>query len=194
MPNVKIVMLGSGGVGKSAITVQLVSKQFVQVYDPTIEDSYRTTITIGQDVFVVTILDTAGQEELASLRDSYMRHGDGYVLVYSITSVTSFLDLNNIRQQIFRILEKDESEKLPIVIAGNKCDMVDDRQVNTSEVEEISKQWGVKFFETSAKTRVNIEELFYALLLDIKQIKGLTSDDAGEEGKPEKKKKSCALL
>lgn len=65
----KIVMLGSGAVGKSAITVQLISGYFLESYDPTIEDSYRTTITVNNEGVVLNILDTAGQEEFSALRD-----------------------------------------------------------------------------------------------------------------------------
>ena len=88
---IKITILGTGAVGKSALTVQLVSGHFLQIYDPTIEDSYRTSILVNGETYSLDILDTAGQEEYTALRDQYMRNGEGYILVYSIISSSSLL-------------------------------------------------------------------------------------------------------
>ena len=95
-----IVMLGTGSVGKSAITIQYVSHFFSYAYNPTIEDSFRTNIEIDDEIYQISILDTAGQEEYSSLRDSYIRSGNGFVLVYSIVSKASFLEANEIREEI----------------------------------------------------------------------------------------------
>ncbi|ELP89707.1 hypothetical protein EIN_454370, partial [Entamoeba invadens IP1] len=111
---IKIVILGSGAVGKSAITIQLVSGQFIQIYDPTIEDSYKTSISVDGEIVPLDILDTAGQEEYSALRDQYMRSGDGYIIVYSITSTSSFLDANVIREQLYRVLNNDDAAHFPI--------------------------------------------------------------------------------
>ncbi|GLD94536.1 hypothetical protein PINS_up003147 [Pythium insidiosum] len=86
----KLVVLGSGGVGKSALTIRLVTDNFLEDYDPTIEDSYRKLSTIDGDQVVLDILDTAGQEEYTSMQDQWMREGNGFLLVYSVTSQSSF--------------------------------------------------------------------------------------------------------
>ena len=112
-------MLGSGAVGKSAITVQMVSGHFLSSYDPTIEDSYRTTININNQDIILNILDTAGQEEFYALRDQYMRSGDGYIIVFSITSVTSFLEVNAIKEQLNMVLDVDNNTLIPIILVGN---------------------------------------------------------------------------
>jgi Ras-related protein Rap-2C len=90
MHEYKVVVLGSGGVGKSAITVKFVSGKFVEKYDPTIEDFYRKEIEVDGAPSVLEILDTAGTEQFSSMRDLYIKNGQGFVVVYSITSLQTF--------------------------------------------------------------------------------------------------------
>merc|ERR1712004_383575 len=99
----KVVMLGSGGVGKSALTVKFVTGQFAERYDPTVEDFYRKEIEVNREPATLEILDTAGTEQFASMRDLYIRNGQGFVLVYSITSMQSFLNIKSMRNQICRV-------------------------------------------------------------------------------------------
>ena len=72
----KIVVVGGGGVGKSALTIQLIQNQFVTEYDPTIEDSYRKQVTIDEETCLLDILDTAGQEEYSAMRDQVGARGE----------------------------------------------------------------------------------------------------------------------
>lgn len=160
----KIVMLGSGAVGKSAITVQMVSGHFLSSYDPTIEDSYRTTINVNNQDIILNILDTAGQEEFYALRDQYMRSGDGYIIVFSITSVTSFLEVNAIKEQLNIVLDVDDNTLIPIILVGNKCDLEEYRQVQSSDAQRLAEEWRVKYFETSAKNKTNINRIFEELV------------------------------
>ena len=160
----KVVMLGSGAVGKSAITVQMVSGHFLSSYDPTIEDSYRTTINVNNQDIILNILDTAGQEEFYALRDQYMRSGDGYIIVFSITSVTSFLEVNAIKEQLNIVLDADDNTLIPIILVGNKCDLEEYRQVQSSDAQRLAEEWRVKYFETSAKNKTNINRIFEELV------------------------------
>merc|ERR1712137_1153044 len=73
MTEYKLVIVGGGGVGKSALTIQLIQNHFIDEYDPTIEDSYRKQVTIDDETCLLDILDTAGQEEYSAMRDQYMR-------------------------------------------------------------------------------------------------------------------------
>ena len=160
----KVVMLGSGAVGKSAITVQMVSGHFLSSYDPTIEDSYRTTININNKDIILNIIDTAGQEEFYALRDQYIRSGDGYIIVFSITSVTSFLEVNAIKEQLNMVLDVDNNTLIPIILVGNKCDLEEYRQVHSSDAQRLANELKVKYFETYAKNKTNINRIFEELV------------------------------
>ena len=160
----KVVMLGSGAVGKSAITVQMVSGHFLSSYDPTIEDSYRTTINVNNKDIILNIIDTAGQEEFYALRDQYMRSGDGYIIVFSITSVTSFLEVTAIKDQLNMVLDIDNNTLIPIILVGNKCDLEEYRQVQSSDAQRLAEEWKIKYFETSAKNKTNINRIFEELV------------------------------
>ncbi|KAL8940466.1 MAG: hypothetical protein Q9211_002263 [Gyalolechia sp. 1 TL-2023] len=123
----KLVVVGGGGVGKSCLTIQLIQSHFVDEYDPTIEDSYRKQCVIDEEVALLDVLDTAGQEEYSAMREQYMRTGEGFLLVYSITSRQSFEEILTFQQQILRVKDKDY---FPIIIVGNKCDLDAERQVS----------------------------------------------------------------
>ena len=96
MREYKIVVLGSGGVGKSALTVQFVQGIFVEKYDPTIEDSYRKQVVIDGETCLLDILDTAGQEEYSAMRDQYMRTGEGFLIVFAVNNAKSFEDITQV--------------------------------------------------------------------------------------------------
>jgi len=113
MKDYKIVVLGSGGVGKSALTVQFVQNIFVEKYDPTIEDSYRKQVEVDGTQCMLEILDTAGTEQFTAMRDLYMKNGQGFALVYSITSQSTLQDLQEIREQILRVKDTDD---VPLVL------------------------------------------------------------------------------
>lgn len=91
-------------------------------------DSYRKQCTIDGEVALLDVLDTAGQEEYSAMREQYMRTGEGFLLVYSITSRQSFEEVMMYRQHILRVKDKDY---FPITLVGNKCDLESERQVST---------------------------------------------------------------
>lgn len=162
---VKIVMLGNGGVGKSAITFRFVQNKFVESYNPTIEDSYRKQIKVESQNIVLDILDTAGQEEYTELREVYMRGGEGFIIVYSITDKKSFQEVTEFRDRTLRVKDKD---KVPMLLVGNKADLEQQRAVSKADGEELAKSLGVPFFETSAQTGLNTEEIFYAIAKEVR--------------------------
>jgi len=163
----KLVVVGGGGVGKSALTIQFIQSHFVDEYDPTIEDSYRKQCVIDEEVALLDVLDTAGQEEYSAMREQYMRTGEGFLCVYSITSRNSFEEISAFHQQILRVKDKDY---FPIMIVGNKCDLESERQVSAQEGRELAKQFGCKFLETSAKLKINVDESFYSLVREIRRF------------------------
>jgi GTPase KRas protein len=183
-----VVIVGSGGVGKSAMTVLFVHDYFVEQYDPTIEDSYRKQITVDKVPCLLHILDTAGQEDYSAMRDQYMKRGQGFVVVFALTKRNTFTEIEMIRQRIFRAKDR---ENVPIVVSGNKSDLVDERQVNIQEATQYCHTLGCPFFVTSAKTRQNVEETFMELIREIRKDPIAMADNrSGKRGLL----KRCTLL
>ncbi|CAH0764192.1 unnamed protein product [Diatraea saccharalis] len=116
----KIVVLGDGGVGKSAVTLQFVSHSFLDYHDPTIEDSYQQQAVIDDEPALLDILDTAGQVEFTAMREQYMRCGEGFVLCYSVTDRRSFRAAAEYRRLL---AQARPAERLPLVLVGNKLDL-----------------------------------------------------------------------
>ena len=145
-----LVLMGEGAVGKSCITTRYVNNEFLDYYDPTIQDSFRKTVTIDTEPVVVEILDTAGQEEYASLNESFIMKGNGFLLVYSIIESLSLERLEVTVNNIYKLREiNPESEKLPIVVCGNKCDREIDRQVSKEGGAAFAAKYHAEFFESN---------------------------------------------
>ena len=186
-----IYVLGGGGVGKSALTLRLVTDNFAEDYDPTIEDSYRKQIKVDGIPATVDIVDTAGQEEYNAMRDQWIRNGKGFLLVYSISNRGSFKELENIMDEMTRAKDDDN---IPIVLAGNKCDLDEsEREVQKEEGQKLAEEWGVPFFETSAKTKINDHEVFYEIVREVRKYDEAKKKESGE-GQPKKKKFRCDIL
>ncbi|GFZ42797.1 Ras-like protein [Saitozyma sp. JCM 24511] len=182
----KLVIVGSGGVGKSAITIRFCTSQFYdQAYNPTIEDSYRKQFVVDDEVVTLEILDTAGQEEYGAMADQWYRYGTGFLLVYSITDRPTFEALAGLHQNILRVKDK-EGGNVPCVVVSNKasgsaysycpcivadtslttsqCDLARLRQVGQLEGRDLAKSFGAPFIECSAADGVNVEIAFRELV------------------------------
>jgi len=173
-----MVVLGGGGVGKSALTIQFTQNLFVTEYDPTIENSYRKQVALDDSYVMLDILDTAGQEEYSVMRGQYIRTGAGFILVYSVASKTSFQTVSELRKQILMIKERPD---YPIILLGNKADLEEqDRRVTYQQGQELASSWECGYFETSAKTRLNVEESFdWLVRAMVKHAHKIKSGDSG---------------
>ncbi|OBS22671.1 hypothetical protein FPOA_09003 [Fusarium poae] len=161
----KLVMLGDGGVGKTALVHQICLERFPETYDPTIEDSYVKQVTVDGTDCMLDILDTAGQEEYTALRDQWIRDGEAIVLVYSISSRSSFKRIERFHNQIQHV----RGEPTPICLVGNKSDRVTEREVSTTEGFELALSLDIEFFvECSARNAVNIEKTFCDLVRSLR--------------------------
>ncbi|XP_055610651.1 ras-related protein Ral-a isoform X2 [Uranotaenia lowii] len=185
----KVIMVGSGGVGKSALTLQFMYDEFVEDYEPTKADSYRKKVVLDGEEVQIDILDTAGQEDYAAIRDNYFRSGEGFLCVFSITEDDSFQATQEFREQILRV---KNDENIPFLLVGNKCDLNDKRKVPLAECQGRAQQWGVPYVETSAKTRENVDKIFYDLIRDISNRKK-KSQETVQQPKGEKRR-CCQLL
>jgi GTPase KRas protein len=133
---------------------------------------------------MLEVLDTAGQEEYTALRDQWIRDGEGFVLVYSISSRSSFSRIKRFHQQIYRVKESTghspsypgspvaptgRTVNVPIMLVGNKCDRVTEREVSTQEGSALARELGCEFVEASAKNRTNVEKAFYDVVKIIRR-------------------------
>ncbi|KAL1995390.1 hypothetical protein VTN49DRAFT_1577 [Thermomyces lanuginosus] len=196
MEKISITICGDGGCGKSSITLRLVRGQWTDEYDPTIEDSYSVTRTVNGTDYLLSITDTAGQEEYRSLWATSNLRSDAFVLVYDITNPSSldaldyFMDMLDIEREqreenTIRLVqdEVNTSKKNkgevdlsgvqigmppPVrIVVGNKCDLKDARAVEAKQGLEYARSRGAAFMETSAREMVNIEETFSLLILRV---------------------------
>lgn len=131
---------------------------------------------IDNQACMLEVLDTAGQEEYTALRDQWIRDGEGFVLVYSISSRSSFSRIKRFHHQIQRVKESTASspsypgsplaslsppQPVPIMLVGNKSDRVTEREVSTQEGHALARELGCEFVEASAKNCINVEKAFY---------------------------------
>ena len=91
-----------------------------------------------------------------------MMHGDGFLIVYSITKKEGIQEAARVREKILRIKETDT---WPMVLVGNKSDLNSDREVLASEGQDLARSWKIPFIETSAKTRHNVGTYQHIVLL-----------------------------
>lgn len=169
-----ICVVGSGGVGKSCITIRFVKNQFDdEYYDPTIEDSYYAIRIIGigdiKKRVLLNIVDTAGQEEYMAIRNESLAKKDAYILVYDVTDEKSFMELYSFDKDIQRIT--DNKDYVGILVA-NKIDLK--RKVSIKESMEFCKKRNFMYAEVSAKTGKNIDQLFEIIMKSIFLSKNMT--------------------
>lgn len=158
----KLVVVGDGGVGKSALTIQFFQKLFVTDYDPTIEDSYIQHTEVDGLWCILDVLDTAGQEEFSAMREQYMRKGDGFLLVYSVTDKQSYQNIIHFHTQILRVKDRD---MYPMLLVANKVDLVHLRKVTEESGRELALKLGIPYIETSAKDPpLNVDAAFHEVV------------------------------
>jgi len=178
----KVVMLGGGFVGKSAMTIRFITNNFLTEYEPTIEDSYRKQTTVDGEPALIDVLDTAGQEEFGSMRDQWIKEGDGFLLIYDITKRYT---LDEIKNLFDRMVNAKDTEDIPVVICGNKCDLEESRVVSIEQGQEMAARCGryCTFVETSARSNIRIQEVFSEIVRKIRLSRNPPID-------PQLKKKS----
>lgn len=174
----KIGMFGGGGVGKTCITLRFLKDQFSEGYIPTIEDEFSKIIEVDGQTISLTVIDTAGQDDFAEMRYSYYRTVQAFVFVIDISNENSIDDFRS----IFNDAKDAADGDIIGVIAVNKADLRNEGGgglIPPEEYKKLESEFNCKVFETSAKTNLNITDLFTAvvrLLLKKDAPKAKTSD------------------
>ncbi|KAH0786198.1 small GTP-binding protein [Histomonas meleagridis] len=180
----KFILIGSSGVGKTAILKRLVEDTFISESQSTIgvEFDSKTIIVEGQEI-KLQIWDTAGQERFRSIAKAYFRNAVGVILVYDITEKKTFEEINLWLGDVHSLCDPSAS----IILIGNKCDLEDKRVITLAEAENFAKNHQLMYLETSALNGKNVTEAFMTVATNIyrKGVKSLPKPKKLPEEKSE---------
>ena len=154
-----LMLLGDGQVGKTSLILQLTGSEFNDSQLTTVgKESYIHQVNLHGYQLKMKIWDTAGQERFKSMSVQVIKNSDAVILVYAINDINSFKALD---QWLNKLNETTDLNKKPIIIVGNKADLPEDQRVVTyEEGKNYASSKGYRFYETSAKTKQNIEDAF----------------------------------
>lgn len=172
----KVVLLGESAVGKSSLVLRFVKREFHEFQESTIGAAFLTqTVTIDDTTVKFEIWDTAGQERYHSLAPMYYRGAQAALIVYDITSKDSFVKAQN----WVRELQRQANSTIVIALVGNKLDLASKRAVDHNESKSYADENNLLFMETSAKTAVNVVEVFTAIATKLPRNDSNDNDAAG---------------
>ncbi|KAJ4775474.1 Ras-related protein Rab-5A [Rhynchospora pubera] len=158
--NAKLVLLGDMGAGKSSLVLRFVKGQFLEFQESTIGAAFFSqTLALNDATVKFEIWDTAGQERYHSLAPMYYRGAAAAVIVYDITSNDSF---ERAKKWVVE-LQKQGNPNMVMALAGNKADLEDKRNVSADDARAYAEENGLYFIETSAKTAINVNDMFYEI-------------------------------
>jgi Ras-related protein Rab-8A len=176
-PVLKILVIGDTGVGKSCLLLRFADDSFTPSFMPTIGIDFKVKeIEVEGQKTRLQVWDTAGQDRFRSITTAYYRGAHGVMLVYDVTDAKSFDNVKNWMQNI----DEHASKSVNRILVANKSDMQDKRVIGPERGRALAEKYGVKFFETSARTGSEVNEAFEALALEIKRrVLDPVSDDSG---------------
>mmetsp|Transcript_53485 Transcript_53485/g.48094 ORF Transcript_53485/g.48094 Transcript_53485/m.48094 type:complete len:206 (+) Transcript_53485:108-725(+) len=194
----KLLMIGDSGVGKSCLLLRFCDASFTQSFITTIGIDFKIkTVEINGQKVKLQIWDTAGQERFRTITTAYYRGAMGILLVYDITDETSF---GNVKNWI-RNIEQHASKSTVLLLVGNKCDLNDERLISYEQGQDLADEYNMKFFETSAKSDVNVQEAFLQIATDILALtdadnrsKSIGHGEMDKISNKPKGKKACPCL
>ena len=156
----KFIVIGSCAVGKTAILRRLINNDFTDVSESTVgAGSESITFDIDDKKVKLQIWDTAGHEKFRTITRTFFRSAAGVILVFDVTTRSTFDDVNFWLNDVHQLCSPDAV----IMLVGNKCDLVDERQITINDAEVYSKQHQLKYIETSAKSGENVKEAFLSV-------------------------------
>ena len=188
---IKIMIIGDSTVGKTSLLRKYIQNEFSSNFINTVGfDIQIKFLNINNKKIKLQISDTAGQERYRIVSKNFFNASEGFIIVYDITKRESFVNVNNWVEQIKEIAPNYSKS----IIFGNKCDLKEMRDIDINEGKELANKFNFKFFETSAKEGININEGFEALVKeimgDIMSVKSRRNDTTILKKKKHKVKKS----
>lgn len=166
--------MGYRSVGKSSLAIQFVQGQFVDHYEPTIENTFNKKFLLKGNEYELLLVDTAGQDEYTIFPPEYSVDIHAYILVYSVDSEKSFQVCKIIHEKLLDIVG---IRNVPMVLVGNKTDLHTDRKVTSEEGKGLAEEMHAVFIETSAKENKNVGDVFSKLVIEMEKIDGDLPDD-----------------
>ena len=156
----KILIIGDSSVGKSNLLLRFSDNIFHETFLPTIGVDFKIkNLTVGNNKVKLNIWDTAGQERFKTITATYYKGSHGIVLVYDITDRNSFTNISTWLSEI----KKQAGPNVVRYLVGNKCDLEEERKVSFKEGQEFADSIGISFMETSAKEKINVDDVFTGL-------------------------------
>jgi len=154
---IKLLMIGDSGVGKSCLLLRFSDDSFTPTFITTIGIDFKIkTIELNGKRVKLQIWDTAGQERFRTITTAYYRGANGILMVYDVTDENSFLNIRNWMKSI----DQHASDSVKRILIGNKADMTNEKVIETERGQALADEYGIKFFEASAKTNGNVTEAF----------------------------------
>ena len=167
--NLNIILVGEASVGKSALTEKYISGKFDHKTKPTVgTDFVKRSIVLNDVPLNVRFWDTAGQEKYRAMVSKFYQKANGAFVVYDVTNKQSF----ELLEYWIKSIRESSPENMPIMLIGNKNDLIEERQISTEQGVDFSKKLGLFFFETSAKddSKEKIETAFSKLITEASLI------------------------
>ena len=180
----KIVLVGNSSVGKSSLILKFVENTFKEIFLPTIGIDFKLkTLTINDKRIKLQIWDTAGQDRFKTVNKNYYRGAHGILLMYDITQLDSFKNLNSWLIEI----EKNANKNVVKLLVGNKVDLENERKVTYQQGNEFAESNDMLFIETSVKEDINVTKAFENLGEKLVVLAESESESNGGECKTKKK-------
>ncbi|EAX88661.1 small GTP-binding protein, putative [Trichomonas vaginalis G3] len=155
--SLKCIVIGSSGVGKTALTKRLIENKFYERLQSTIGVEYETTtVEVDGEMVKLNVWDTAGQEKFRSISRAYFREALVVLLVFDLTDKQSFEDINHWLSDVRQLCDPRAS----IMLVANKSDLAAERLVSVAELQNYASNHNLEFIETSAYTGANVREAF----------------------------------
>ncbi|KAK7331558.1 hypothetical protein VNO80_28294 [Phaseolus coccineus] len=190
----KLLLIGDSSVGKSCLLLRFADDSYVDSYISTIGVDFKIrTIDLQGKTVKLQIWDTAGQERFRTITSSYYRGAHGIIIVYDVTEMESF---NNVKQWLNEI-DRYANDSVCKLLVGNKCDLVDNKVVDSQTAKAFADELGIPFLETSAKDSINVEQAFLTMAAEIKKkmgshaTVGKSTEAVQMKGEPIPQKSNC---